>query len=238
MNAPGLSQQDSARSRVVRDMFSGIAGAYDLLNHLLSSGMDIVWRRRAVHMLRQRPRDRALDLCGGTGDFARALLSAGRAESAVIADFALPMLLCARRKLARLPVQCHGVDAHFLPYRDGCFDATLCAFGMRNIADLPRALAEVRRVLAPGGEFLALEFMGGQRGPGYWLFSLYFHYVLPWIGRIISGDRQAYSYLPDSVRRFHTRAEFAELLGRLGFRLVRQRDVLLGIATITLAEKV
>ncbi|MBE7560225.1 ubiquinone/menaquinone biosynthesis methyltransferase [bacterium] len=221
----------------MRDMFSGIAGAYDLLNHVLSGGCDVLWRRRAVRRLPARPRARALDLCGGTGDFARALLSAGRAHSVVIADFALPMLARARRKLPHASVSFHAVDAHFLPYADQCFDAVLCAFGLRNVADLPRALAEVRRVLAPGGELLVLEFMGARRGPCYCLFSLYFQYVLPLVGRIISGNRDAYLYLPESVRRFHSRRDFSELLAQSGLRVTLQRDLQLGISTITLAEK-
>jgi demethylmenaquinone methyltransferase / 2-methoxy-6-polyprenyl-1,4-benzoquinol methylase len=235
---PSLTHQQQSNNRFVREMFTSIAGVYDLLNHLLSSGMDILWRKKAVRMLPCRQRELALDLCGGTGDFARTLLKKKKANAAIVADFALPMLSIAKKKLSSQKVCCNGVDAHYLPYRDGCFDMVLSAFGMRNITDLEICIADVRRVLKPGGEFLVLDFMGGQSGPVYHLFSMYFHYVLPAIGKLVSRDPIAYSYLPQSVKKFHSRDMFKELLESKGLQVKKQKDVLMGIATITLAVKI
>ena len=232
-----LAEEDARRSHRVREMFSGIAGVYDFLNHFLSGGMDLVWRRRAVRRLPDRSRRRALDLCGGTGDFARALLGQKKSQSVVVADFALPMLLCARRKLEGRPAAYHALDAHFLPYADQSFDVVLSAFGLRNVSDLPRGMDEIARVLPPGGELLVLEFMGGQSRLAYRMFAIYFRHVLPRIGRMVSRDRAAYDYLPQSVQEFHSRSEFAALLEGHGFEVQSQEDVMLGIATITLARR-
>lgn len=217
----------------IRAMFSQIAPAYDFLNHLLSLGLDILWRRRAARCLPCRGRRRALDLCGGTGDFAWQLHARLPEASVIVADFARPMLERARQKFfPRRQILFTECDALALPFPDEAFDVASCAFGLRNLADLETGLDELRRVLKPGGDLLVLEFMQRRGGLFQRLFRVYFRVVLPALGRLVSGHRIAYGYLPASVDGFVTGEEFSRLLARRGFQLRQRRELAFGVCTL------
>ena len=237
---PGGAENEAAASRQVREMFSGIAPHYDLLNHLLSLRFDILWRRRVARRFRSvltSPRARVLDLCCGTGDLALALAreaapaqaeraaASGSARSMVIgADFAHPMLVLACRKSAAVSGERRAVfleaDALALPFADETFDLVTTAFGFRNLANYRSGLAEFRRVLRPGGSLAILEFSEPRSALFGSLFAFYFRRVLPRIGGIISGNAGAYGYLPRSVRRFPQPPELAQWVIEAGFTQV------------------
>jgi demethylmenaquinone methyltransferase / 2-methoxy-6-polyprenyl-1,4-benzoquinol methylase len=241
---PAGTHDETAASRQVREMFSRIAPRYDLLNHLLSLRFDVLWRkrlaRRFAHIL-TRPDARVLDLCCGTGDLALALADAPMVSAApepiclVSADFAHPMLVRAREKAAgsvRRRLEFVEADALSLPFADATFDLVATAFGFRNLADYAAGLRELRRILAPGGALAILEFAEPRGALFRHLFRFYFHRVLPAVGAVISGNAQAYSYLPESVARFPSPSELAELMERTGFCEVAFESWTAGIVTL------
>jgi demethylmenaquinone methyltransferase / 2-methoxy-6-polyprenyl-1,4-benzoquinol methylase len=217
----------------IRDMFAGVAPRYDLLNRLLSGWLDVLWRRRAAAVAAPAGLDGlpCLDLCCGTGDQALALWRRGARVAA--ADFCLPMLALARRKYRRLDrSRSRGrrpaglaADALELPFPGARFGAATVAFGLRNVADLDRALAELRRVLRPGARLVVLEFALPRRA---WLrgpYLFYFRRILPLIGRSVSGRGAAYTYLPSSVLEFPQRGEFLDRMAGAGFGALAWRDL-------------
>jgi demethylmenaquinone methyltransferase / 2-methoxy-6-polyprenyl-1,4-benzoquinol methylase len=228
----GTHDEREAAARV-RDMFTRIAPRYDLLNHLLSFSLDKVWRRStAKHFVTilRRPEARVLDVCCGTGDLAFALdrarpraLGPARREPIVGSDFVEAMLARAREKArhAHSSAIFAAGDALRLPFADSSFDLVTTAFGFRNLANYENALREFARVLRPGGELGILEFTEPGAGPLAGIFRFYFRHVLPRIGAAISGNGEAYAYLPSSVRRFPSPAELASLMGRCGFSDIR-----------------
>src|SRR5262245_15866079 len=222
-------------------MFDAIAPRYDLLNHVLSAGMDRGWRDRAVDALSLSPRARVLDLCTGTGDLAMAIVHRANGATVVGIDFAGEMLRLAREKVsgASLDRRIRLVrgDATHVPLPDSSCDAATIAFGIRNVAEPQRALAELARVIRPGGRLAILEF-GQPRIPGIrTLYSWYFRYVLPLVGRMISKHQSAYSYLPASVGTFPPPAEFARVIAATGFSQVRAVPLTFGIVYLYVAER-
>ncbi|MEE3258561.1 MAG: ubiquinone/menaquinone biosynthesis methyltransferase [Candidatus Latescibacterota bacterium] len=218
-----------------RDMFNAIARRYDLLNHLLSGGVDIYWRRRALDCVRGRRPQRILDLATGTGDFA---LAASRLEpqQVVGVDMAIEMLrLGADKVAAKRPPMPLGLlvgDAEVLPFQTGTFDLVMGAFGVRNFGDIPRGLAEAYRVLKPGGEILVLDFCQPTAPLFRQLYLFYFHKVLPMVGGLVSGQRQAYAYLPRSVGDFPQGQAFVAELDAVGFIETGHTPLTLGISAI------
>lgn len=204
-------------SRAVRDMFAGVAPRYDLLNHLLTGALDVLWRRRTAAALDLPPGSRVLDLCSGTGDQATALARRGARVAA--ADFCVPMLALSRRKFAAASPHPRplAADALALPFPSGRFDGATVSFGLRNVADLDVALGELARVVRPGGELGVLEFAVPVRQPLRGLYLFYFRRLLPGIGSWISGDASAYRYLPESVLGFPQREGFVERMAAAGF---------------------
>jgi len=213
---PGVSGEREA-SRWVRSMFGQVAHRYDLLNHLLSFQADRYWRRRTVRRLRdvlERPGAVTLDVCCGSGDLAAAL--ARRARGRVYgSDFCHPMLVAAQRK-SSLPL--FEADALNLPLPAQSLDLITVAFGFRNLVDYPAGLAEMRRVLKPGGRVAILEFTRPPSAPFRALYNFYSRRVLPLVGGWISGSRDAYSYLPDSVRKFPDAPRLAAAMRAAGFQ--------------------
>jgi len=216
--------------QAIASMFARIAPRYDALNHILSFNTDRRWRRRAVAELGGGPR-RVLDLATGTGDLGIALRRAGK--TVVGADFCLDMLARAREKGGRELV---AADALSLPFPDGTFDAVTIALGVRNFADLPRGLAEIRRVLVAGGTLLILEF-SRPAGPAAAAYRLYSDRFLPWIGGLLSGARDAYAYLNRSTREWPGSEELARILGSAGFDRVAAVPLTFGVAAIHRGER-
>lgn len=225
----------AASATQVRDMFARIAPTYDLLNHLLSAGRDRAWRRAVAESLPRECR-RILDLCAGTGDLALEIARRRPDARVTAGDFCFEMLARGRNKWLpgrTAPAVC---DALRLPFATAAFDAATVAFGVRNFEQLERGLAELRRVLRPGGTLAVLEFFRGEARWREAPFRLYFRQLVPRLGRLISRDSVAYTYLPQSVGLFVTRAEFERLLRGAGFADVRRREMTLGIATLFVAR--
>jgi demethylmenaquinone methyltransferase/2-methoxy-6-polyprenyl-1,4-benzoquinol methylase len=231
---PGRPEQAAVRS-----MFDRIAPRYDLLNRLLSAGIDVRWRRAAADWLELAPGSRVLDLCTGTADLLVEVLRRDPSHRGVGVDLSSGMLLRGAHKLAARGLSGRaalaGGDAERLPLRDARFDGALVAFGIRNVGDRLQALREVRRVLRPGGRLVVLEF-SMPRGPLGTLYRFYFGQVLPRVGRLVSGDGAAYSYLPASVAVFPEPPAFGRLLEEAGFGRVAWRALTAGIAHLYRAE--
>lgn len=224
-----------AHAAGVRAMFDRIAPRYDLLNRLLSGGLDQRWRRRAVRELERAPRGARLDLCAGTLDFAAMLAAAFPSERVVAVDLAEEMMRAGRSKAPR--VETVVGDATALPFEDGSFAAATCGFGVRNVASLDAFAREAHRVLAPGGVLVVLEAFRPERALPAFLHRAYVGRVFPALGAAISRDRAAYEYFVASVGAFVTRREFERLLQNAGFRAVRGWDTTLGMAGAVVAEK-
>jgi demethylmenaquinone methyltransferase/2-methoxy-6-polyprenyl-1,4-benzoquinol methylase len=215
-------------------MFDRIADRYDLMNSVMTAGMHHRWRERAADLARVGPGDRALDVCCGTGDLALELARRVRGDGEVVGlDFSEPMLDLAREKSrqAGAPVQWMQGNALELPFADGEFDAATVGFGVRNLVDLPRGMAEMARVVRPGGRVVILEITTPQRPPLSWFFAIWFDRIVPLLGTA-AGDRDAYTYLPDSVRRFPPARELAALMHGTGLRDVRYLVLAGGIIAI------
>jgi demethylmenaquinone methyltransferase/2-methoxy-6-polyprenyl-1,4-benzoquinol methylase len=238
----GAKTQQEA-SWQVREMFTRIAPRYDLLNHLLSAQMDRVWRSRTARELKpilQRPDALVLDLCCGTGDLALSLQRKARAR-VLGADFSHAMLVRASEKAEAengvVPMPFLEADALRLPFADGSFDLVTSAFGFRNLANYEDGLEEILRILKPGGTLGILEFTEPAPGILGDAYRFYTRTVLPKIGGWISGDAEAYAYLPKSVARFFRPEEFASLLTKVGFGQVRYRLMTLGSVALHLAVR-
>jgi demethylmenaquinone methyltransferase/2-methoxy-6-polyprenyl-1,4-benzoquinol methylase len=231
---------DKTPSRIA-DMFDSIAPRYDLLNHVLSAGLDRRWRTTAVAALELPPAARVLDLCTGTGDLAIAAVRGGTGVSVLGVDFAGEMLRLGMQKIRRegLTRSVHLIrgDAARIPLADGSCDAAMVAFGIRNVADPERALGEIARVLRPAGRLAIVEF-GQPRIPGIrTMYSWYFRYLLPLVGRAVSRHDSAYSYLPASVGTFPPPAAFAQMIERRGFNKARAVPLSFGIVYLYVAER-
>ncbi|MEA2352524.1 MAG: demethylmenaquinone methyltransferase / 2-methoxy-6-polyprenyl,4-benzoquinol methylase [Thermoleophilaceae bacterium] len=214
---PGTLPEDQ-----VRAMFDRIARVYDLMNSVMTVGLHHRWRERAADLAALRPGDRALDVATGTGDLAIALKRrVGTGGEVIGSDFAENMLELAREKAG--DVQFEQANALDLPYADGEFDAATVGFGARNFSDLPRGLAEMTRVVRPGGRVVVLELTTPERPPLSWFFRVWFDRLVPLLGRV-AGDSDAYTYLPSSVRRFPNARGLAAAMTAVG--LVRVRWVL------------
>jgi demethylmenaquinone methyltransferase/2-methoxy-6-polyprenyl-1,4-benzoquinol methylase len=231
--------EHSAHAGRVRTMFGRIAGRYDFLNHFLSLGLDVVWRRRMVRTVRPLVTGRFLDLAAGTMDVALELRRQHPGCSVLAMDFALPMLRRGAAKLGghRRGVQPVQADGRALPLPDACVDAVTIAFGIRNILPRQAAYAEMLRVLAPGGRLCILEFGSASRPIWKGVYNFYLDRLLPLAGRVISGDATAYRYLADTIRAFPSAEGLADELRAAGFTGVAHSPLSGGIVTIHVAEK-
>jgi demethylmenaquinone methyltransferase/2-methoxy-6-polyprenyl-1,4-benzoquinol methylase len=220
----------------VKSIFARIAGTYDLINALGSFGMDRRWRRAVVRLAALDGSSEVLDLCAGTGDLTLTLARRGRPARVVSTDFVEEMLAIGREKASRYSgettIEFETADAQDLPFADGSFDVATVAFGVRNLPDRPANFRETHRVLRPGGRYLVLEFAE----PTSRLFRPVYHWylgrVMPWLGGLVSRDREAYQYLNDSVRAFPSREELAAELAQAGFASVRWEDLTFGIVAV------
>ena len=220
-----------SRSEYVSRMFGAIADHYDLMNWVMTLGQDQRWRRQAAEVANLSPGGQALDVATGTGDLAFELARRVRPDGHVLGvDFAEPMLDLARQKVVnrKLPVSFEWADAHELPYRDEDFHAVTCGFGLRNFEDSDRALTEMARVTRPGGRVVILELTP----PPNALTRIYMDEVIPRMGQLLAGAREAYTYLPESVQEFPDPEQVAAMMHRAGLRRVTYR--LLNFGTVAL----
>ena len=218
------------RAQAVSTMFTRIAHRYDLMNSLMTAGRHHAWRGAAAREAVAAPWGPILDLATGTADLALAARRLDPARVVVGADFSLGMLAQARRKLdaRRVPVALAAADALALPFADGAFASVVSAFLLRNLVDLEAGLAEMRRVTRGGGRVVALDIVKIALPVWDTLFGVYFHRVVPAMGTLVAGDRQAYTYLPDSVDRFRTAPQVAAAMRSAGLRDVSVRTFGLG----------
>ncbi|MHB1134403.1 MAG: class I SAM-dependent methyltransferase [Chloroflexota bacterium] len=227
------------KRRYVRGMFGRIAARYDLMNTLMTLGRDRAWRRWTVAAAGAAPGKRALDVATGTGELALGLARAGC--QTVGLDYVEEMLAGAAPKSAALPAGRRPFylagDALALPFADGTFDCLTTGFALRNVVSIPAALAEMARVLRPGGKLACLELTParGRLFPRF--FALYFGRLVPLVGGLIAGDRAAYAYLPASLQGFPTAEALADLMRQAGFARVTHRRLMLGTVALHVAEK-
>ena len=238
-HAPVMPADPATKRDFVRGMFSAIAPRYDLLNHLLSFNVDRLWRRRAIAALNWQvaPSATYVDLCAGTLDVAALLAQQPSFSGRVLgADFAEPMLRAGREKVSKSvsPVVADALD---LPLAANSAGGAIVAFGIRNVSDLDAALREVYRVLNRGARFVILEFTTPRNPVMRAFYHLYFHHVLPFIGGVVSGHRNAYRYLPESVAQFPAEEELASRMTTAGFVDVRWISLSFGIAAIHIGRK-
>lgn len=236
------NENPTGKKEQVRAMFDAIARRYDLLNHLLSLNIDRRWRAQVVKAVRRQAPESVLDVAAGTGDLAIAVGRALPTAALTGVDLSPQMLRIGREKVAaRFPGREFPMiegDAEALPFADGAFAAVTCGFGVRNFENLTQGLSEMHRVLRSGGRIYILEFsMPSERNLWGKLYRFYFRRILPGIGRSVSKEAHAYTYLPESVGGFPYGGRFCSLLTEAGFAAPRMNRLMGGIATIYTAEK-
>lgn len=235
MQRPPIGEVDGKKEQVGQ-MFDNIAPRYDLLNRVLSVGIDRLWRREVIRILgRDRAPRQILDVATGTADLAIEALRLNP-HKVVGVDIAEEMLCVGRKKIASIgateTIVLQTGDAERLPFPDDTFDAVTVAFGIRNFENLGVGLSEMSRVLKPGGKVAILEFSQPRVFPIRQLYSLYSRFVLPRVGRAVSGDEGAYTYLPESVAAFPDGEEMVGIVERAGFSEVKARRMTFGVVTI------
>ncbi len=229
-----------AKKVQVEEMFDSISPKYDLLNHLLSANIDKIWRKRVIRMLAKHRPDEILDIATGTADFAIAASKISNSKITGI-DISEGMLEIGRKKISRLKlekrIELIKADSENLPFSDNRFDAAIAGFGVRNFESLKVGLREVLRVIKPGGVFYILEFSKPVKTPFKQLYQFYFSKILPFVGGLISKNKNAYTYLPESVNEFPDGHDFLTILADVGFVETRFYLQTFGIATIYKAIK-
>lgn len=229
------NQVDKSKKQEVAEMFDNISARYDFLNHFLSLGIDKIWRRKAINQLRSTPVKKLIDIATGTGDFAIAALKLNP-EEVIGLDISAGMLAVGEQKMIKNKVdsiiKMQLGDSENIPYDSNYFDALTVGFGVRNFENLELGLAEMLRVLKPGGKAVILEFSKPKRFPIKQIFGFYSRYFIPFFGKRISKDAQAYSYLPESVAAFPEGKDFEEILHKIGYKNIESTLVSGGIATI------
>ena len=234
-------ENTQTKSEMVRDMFNNIAPTYDKLNHILSFEIDRLWRRRVVNIVSRRGAKRILDMATGTGDLAIAMAKRIPGSTIYGADFSSEMLAVARHK-----IESQGLDERILlsecnaeniDLEDGVVDAATVAFGVRNFEHQTQALAEIVRTIRPGGHLIILEFSNPNNSAVRWVYRTYSHRLLPTIGKAISHNKGAYTYLPESIDQFPDPMRFVRILRDLGLVNITKRSQSFGIAHIYIAQK-
>jgi demethylmenaquinone methyltransferase/2-methoxy-6-polyprenyl-1,4-benzoquinol methylase len=229
-----------SKKEQVAKMFNNISGRYDFLNHFLSLGIDIQWRKKAIQFLKPFQPKTILDVATGTGDFAFEALALSP-EKVVGIDISEGMLDVGRKKVQVAgktdKINLEYGDSENLPFQDNSFDAVTVAFGVRNFENLDKGLNEIHRVIKPGGHIVVLEFSKPAKFPMKQLYHLYFRFILPVIGRLVSKDQSAYTYLPESVQAFPDGNLFLNHLTRAGFKATNCRSLTFGISSLYTATK-
>lgn len=224
----------------VQQMFNNISKSYDLLNHVLSFGIDILWRKKAIRLLKKENPQSILDVATGTADFAIESMKL-KPKEVIGVDIADSMLDIGRKKIKKLNLQdiitLSHADSENLPFDNNKFDAAIVSFGVRNFENLEKGLAEMQRVIKKEGVLVVLEFSKPRKFPMKQLYSFYFKYILPLIGKIVSKDNAAYTYLPESVHAFPDGQAFLDILDKLGFKETKWIPLTFGISSIYWARK-
>ena len=228
--------QQEAKKTQVADMFNNISKTYDFLNHFLSLGIDIIWRKKAINELKADNPQLILDVATGTGDFAFEALSILNPKKITGVDISQGMLDIAQQKINKRGLgdkfEIKLGDSEKLPFEANAFDAVTVAYGVRNFENLEVGLADINRVLKPGGKAVVLEFSKPKAFPIKQLYSIYFTYITPGIGKLFSKDARAYSYLPESVAAFPDGEKFVALMQKAGFKNTKCRPLAFGICSI------
>lgn len=227
---------EAERARYVQGMFGRIAARYDVMNRLMTGGQDQRWRQDAVRRLAPPPGGRLLDLGCGTGDLAREALRQYPGSRVTAGDFTLPMMLVGKNHPGRL-LNWAGTDALRLPFPNNTFDGLVSGYLLRNVTNLSQALAEQYRVLKPGGRIVSLDTTRPLPSPLLPFIRLHMRYVIPALGALLTGQRDAYTYLPDTSEHFLTAEELAERIQQAGFREVGFERRMIGTMAIHWARK-
>lgn len=234
------NKEESSKKQEVAEMFDNISKRYDFLNHFLSMGIDKIWRKKAVKILGAYKPKLILDIATGTGDFAISSLRL-KPVKVIGLDLSAGMLDMGRKKMKKKGLQDKVEmvlgDSENLPYEDSLFDGITVGFGVRNFENLEKGLSEMHRVLKKGAPAVILEFSKPKRFPVKQSFNFYSKYIIPKVGRSISKDQAAYSYLPESVAAFPEGQEFKDIMGKVGYSNISSKMVSGGIATIYVGEK-
>ncbi|WP_080238428.1 bifunctional demethylmenaquinone methyltransferase/2-methoxy-6-polyprenyl-1,4-benzoquinol methylase UbiE [Spirosoma rigui] len=243
MSVVPYKDKDTSKREQVAEMFDSISPKYDLLNHVLSGGIDILWRKRAIRELRRAattPPKRILDIATGTGDFALEALAL-KPEKIVGMDISEGMLSVGRDKMKKRGVdqiiEMRAGDSEGLPLPDNDFDAVIVAFGVRNFENLQKGLTDMYRVTRPGGTCVVLEFSNPRQFPFKQLYGFYSSTILPLIGRMVSKDASAYTYLPESVQAFPDGPNFLRIYEAAGFTNTKWIPLTFGVASIYIGQK-
>jgi demethylmenaquinone methyltransferase/2-methoxy-6-polyprenyl-1,4-benzoquinol methylase len=236
---PYKEEKVSKKEQVAR-MFDNISNRYDFLNHFLSLGIDKGWRRKAIRLLKPAAPKNILDVATGTGDFALQALEL-EPEKITGVDISEGMLEVGRKKIAGKgltgKIEMRSGDSENLPFSDNNFDAVTVGFGVRNFENLEKGLSEIHRVMKPGATLVILEFSRPRRFPFKQIYNFYFKAILPRIGRLVSRDKAAYTYLPESVEAFPDGDNFKNILHGIGFKNAACKPLTFGISSIYTAQK-
>jgi demethylmenaquinone methyltransferase/2-methoxy-6-polyprenyl-1,4-benzoquinol methylase len=228
--------QQSAKKEQVASMFNNISKTYDFLNHFMSLGIDIIWRKKAIKELSTLKPKLILDVATGTGDFAFEAIKILNPEKIIGVDISEGMLEIARKKIEKRGksdvYEVRLGDSEKLLFEDNTFDAITVAFGVRNFEFLEKGISDMFRVLKPGGKLVVLEFSKPKVFPIKQLYNFYFHYITPTIGKFFSKDSSAYSYLPESVAAFPDGQGFVDLMDKVGYKETKFRSLTFGICSI------
>jgi demethylmenaquinone methyltransferase / 2-methoxy-6-polyprenyl-1,4-benzoquinol methylase len=224
----------------IEQMFDSIAPRYDLLNRVLSAGIDQKWRKKVIRLILEKSPQRVLDVATGTADLAIMAANSG-VPNTVGVDISEEMLAVGRKKVVSKglteKVALQTGDAEQLPFEDAQFDACMVSFGVRNFEDLDEGLREIHRIIRPGGRLVVLEFSRPAAFPIKQLYGFYNSYILPNIGKLLSGDSAAYTYLPESIVAFPEGDAFLDHMRKAGFKTVRDERLTFGIASIYVGER-
>lgn len=230
-----------SRKKYVTHMFDSIAEKYDFLNHVLSFGVDILWRKRAVKLIDIKQNHTHLDLATGTGDFAFEVAKNDYVKKIVGLDISTEMIKFAniknQKNINSNKIEFIVGDAEKLPFEDSSLDSVSISFGIRNFGNQEQSLKDIHRVLKPNGQLIILEFAKNKTPIIGILFNFYFKYVLPKIGALLSKDKEAYTYLPDSVETFPSQNEFLKLIEDSGFATCYYKNYTFGISTLFYGQK-
>lgn len=233
--------EDKTKKEQVADMFNNISPKYDLLNRLLSVGIDILWRKTALSFLKKDKPQKILDIATGTADFALEALKQLQPKQIIGVDISAGMLEKGKEKIKQRQladkIQLQLGDSERLLFEDNTFDAVIVAFGVRNFENLERGLADMLRVLKPKGKVVILEFSKPKKAPIKQLYNFYFKNILPSIGKMVSKDARAYTYLPESVQAFPEGKDFTNILEKVGFKNVSCKPLSFGISSVYVGEK-